>query len=279
MFKDINMAFSESEVLVSIVDHVATVTLNRPKRGNALTATMNDRLLQILPELANDPSVRVLVLTGAGKYFCTGMDLSASGASDPEMAKAGFQKGLQVFDALYRFPKPVIARVNGPALGGGVGLVFTTDIRIAVQDAYFALTEVKRGIIPAIISQYIVPEVGSQKAREYMLTGRRVPAQEALPYLSAVVPADALDTRVKSYVDMLVESAPGAMADIKRLVDGAAHGADKEEHGRLQEFVQAAYLKMMQSDEAAYGIMSFLNKQKPDWNAFLRDKSANNSKL
>lgn len=273
------MASSESEVLVSIVDHVATVTLNRPKRGNALTATMNDRLLQILPELANDPSVRVLVLTGAGKYFCTGMDLSASGASDPEMAKAGFEKGLQVFDALYRFPKPVIARVNGPALGGGVGLVFTTDIRIAVQDAYFALTEVKRGIIPAIISQYIVPEVGSQKAREYMLTGRRVPAQEALPYLSAVVPADALDTRVKSYVDMLVESAPGAMADIKRLVDGAAHGADKEEHGRLQEFVQAAYLKMMQSDEAAYGIMSFLNKQKPDWNVFLRDKSANNSKL
>lgn len=263
----------EPEVLLTIENHVATLTLNRPRKGNSLTATMNDELLRLLPELAANPEVRVLVLTGSGKFFCTGMDLSSASGGGAEQAQQGFDKGLKVFDAFYRFPKPTIARVNGPALGGGVGLVFTTDIRVAVQDAYFALTEVKRGIIPAIISQYIVPEIGSQRAREYMLTGRRVPAPEAAPFLSQVVPADQLNAKVQAYIDMLVESAPGAMADIKQLVDSIATGADAAHAQRTQDAVRSAYLKMMQSDEAAYGIMSFLSKKKPDWNQFLKDKA------
>lgn len=265
---------SEPEVLLSITDHVATVTLNRPRKGNALTTKMTDLLLELLPRLADDPNVRVLVLTGAGKYFCTGMDLSASGG-DPEQVKAGFQKGLRVFDSFYRFPKPVIARINGPALGGGVGLIFTTDIRVAVQDAYVALTEAKRGVIPAIISQYIVPELGKQRTREYMLTGRRVSATEGgAHFLSAVVPSTTeLDIKVRAYVDMIVDSAPGAMASIKRLIDTVATGADQNQHARVQQEIQEAYLKMMQSDEAAYGIASFLSKKKPDWNAYLKDKA------
>ncbi|KAI8391704.1 ClpP/crotonase-like domain-containing protein [Radiomyces spectabilis] len=268
------MTIKEEEVLVSIIDHVATVTLNRPRKGNALTASMNEKLLTILPQLAEDPQVRVLVLTGAGKYFCSGMDLSASGGGmDPEAIRSGFQKGLQVFDAFHRFPKPVIARVNGPALGGGVGLVFTTDIRVAVSDSYFALTEVKRGIIPAIISQYIVPELGIQKTREYMLTGRRVPATEATFLSKRCNTVSELDEGVRDYVTMLMESAPGAMANIKTLIDGIATGADGDRDARVKNHVQNAYLEMMQSEEAAYGIMSFLSKKKPDWTAFLADKA------
>ncbi|KAI9498620.1 ClpP/crotonase-like domain-containing protein [Zychaea mexicana] len=267
---------SEPEVLISVANHVATVTLNRPRKGNALTAGMNTILLDALPKLAVDPDVRVLVLTGSGKFFCTGMDLSANrGSVDPEQVKGGFFKGRQVYDLLNTFPKPVIARINGPALGGGVGLIFTADIRVAVDNAYFALTEVKRGIIPAIISQFIVPELGKHKTREYMLTGRRVPASEgAGSFLTATVSSqDELDAKVKSYIEMLVDSAPDAMADIKKLIDMVGSGGDKDQHARVQKGVEDAYVKMMQSDEAAYGIMSFLSKQKPDWNQFLKDKA------
>ncbi|KAI8146960.1 ClpP/crotonase-like domain-containing protein [Fennellomyces sp. T-0311] len=269
------MASNEPEVLISVADHVATVTLNRPRKGNALTASMNEILLEALPKLAADPEVRILVLTGAGKFFCTGMDLSANrGSVEPEQVKGGFFKGRKVFDILNTFPKPVIARVNGPALGGGVGLVFTADIRVAVDSAYFALTEVKRGIIPAIISQFIVPELGKHKTREYMLTGRRVPAAEGNgSFLTAVVPPQELDAKVKSYIDMLADSAPGASADIKQLIDMVGSGGDKDYTTRVQDGVEKAYVKMMQSDEAAYGIMSFLSKQTPDWNQFLKDKA------
>lgn len=267
---------SEQEVLLSIENHVATLTLNRPRKGNALTVTMNELLLTYLDQLEKDPEVRVLVLTGAGKFFCTGMDLSmaASGASSEEEIKASFIKGLGVFDKLYRFSKPVIARVNGPCLGGGVGLVFTADIRVVHQDAYIALTEVKRGIIPAIVSQYIVPEIGSQKAREYMLTGRRVSAAEASPYFSRVAASnEQLDELVKWYTSELLESAPKAMVNIKHLVDQITSGGDHQRKERVQNEVQQAYLAMMKSDEAAFGIMAFLSKKKPDWSAFVKDNA------
>lgn len=259
------------EVLLSVDNHVATLTLNRPHKGNALTSTMNELLLSYLHQLEKDNEVRVIVLTGAGKFFCTGMDLSMAASGDNDL-DASFTKGIQVFETLYRFPKPIIARINGPCLGGGVGLVFTTDIRVAHQDVYFALTEVKRGIIPAIISQYIVPELGPQRTREYMLTGRRVGTQEAIPFLSKIsTTAEQLDEQVKIYSDMLLESAPGAMADIKRLVETISSGAESQRAPRIKEDVKKAYLNMMQSEEAAYGIMSFMTKKKPDWSSFAKD--------
>lgn len=262
-----------SEVLLSIENHVATLTLNRPNKGNALTATMNELLLSYLDQLEKDINVRVIILTGAGKFFCTGMDLSAAASNDNDV-EASFIKGIQVFETLYRFPKPVIARINGPCLGGGVGLVFTTDIRVADQNVYFALTEVKRGIIPAIISQYIVPELGIQRTREYMLTGRRVNSIEAAPFLSKVTATtQELDEQVKVYSDMLLESAPGAMTDIKRLVETISSGAESQRAQRVRDDVKKAYLKMMNSEEAAYGIMSFITKKKPDWSNFIKDNA------
>lgn len=257
------------EVLLTIENNVATLTLNRPHKGNALTATMNTQLLAFLDQIKQDPQVRVVVLTGAGKYFCTGMDLSmAATSSDEKDQEAAFANGIKVYEALYRYPKPVIARINGPCLGGGVGLIFTTDIRVAHKDAYFALTEVKRGILPAIISQYIVPELGSQKAKEYMLTGRKVSMEEVKSALSTVVSSEQeLDQRVSDYATMLLESAPGAMAGIKQLVRVIAEGNDVQRSPRVQAYVKKAFLDMMKSEEAAYGIMSFMNKKKPDWSS------------
>ncbi|KAI8985045.1 ClpP/crotonase-like domain-containing protein [Pilobolus umbonatus] len=263
------------EVLFSVENHVATLTLNRPKRGNALTGTMNDLLLSYLEKIRADPDSRVVILTGSGKFFCTGMDLSAaSSSSDEESVTASFLKGLKVFETLYRFPKPIIAKINGPALGGGVGLVFTTDIRVAHQDVYFALTEVKRGIIPAIISQYIVPELGIHKTREYMLTGRKVSTQEGAPFLSRIAGSnEELEDQVKDYANMLLESAPGAMTDIKRLIDTVSSGGDSQRSDRVRSEVQIAYTKMMRSDEAAHGIMSFMTKKKPNWSEFIKENA------
>ncbi|CAO3659168.1 unnamed protein product [Rhizopus stolonifer] len=233
------------QILLKIQDHVATLTLNRPNKGNALTAAMIDQLQSYLDQLKNNVNIRVIVLTGAGKYFCSGLDLSTTSLSDKKIQKDAFDQGIQIFDTLYHYPKPVIARINGPCLGGGVGLVFTTDIRIAHQNAYFALSEVKRGLVPAIISQYIVPELGPHKAKEYMLTGMRVSASELHGEL---------------LYNLLLESAPGAMASIKRLVYVIG-----ENDPQKSKHVKDTFLQMMKSKEAAYGIQSFMSEKRPDW--------------
>jgi methylglutaconyl-CoA hydratase len=259
----------EDEILLKIDKHVATITLNRPKRGNSLTAKLNEQLLATMQKVAADANIRILILTGSGKYFCTGMDLGGGGGGhSPDVA---VEKGMEVYDYLHQFPKPVIARINGPALGGGVGLLFACNIRIATKNSYIALTEVKRGLIPAMISQYIVPELGQFKANEYMLTGRRVSAQECLQqnFLSVVVEDDQLDQCVQSYVDLLNESAPEAMKDIKELVRvvGGKGAADTQS---TKEHIKKAFIKMMNSPEAAYGIMAFTQKKKPDWSDFIK---------
>ncbi|KAH8548573.1 ClpP/crotonase-like domain-containing protein [Umbelopsis sp. PMI_123] len=259
----------QDEILLTVDKHVATITLNRPKRGNALTAKLNTQLFSSLQKVEADDNIRILILTGAGKYFCTGMDLGGGGPNQsPDIA---VEKGMELFDYIYRFPKPVIARINGPALGGGVGFVFACNIRIATKSSYIALTEVKRGLIPAMISQYIVPEVGQFKANEYMLTGRRVYAQECLQQncFSVVVEEDQLDQAVQRYVDMFEESAPGAMRDIKELVR-VVGGKGTSDIKSQQDHIKKAFVKMMNSPEAAYGIMSFTQKKKPDWNDFIK---------
>ncbi|GAB5587014.1 hypothetical protein Unana1_01914 [Umbelopsis nana] len=259
----------EDQILLTIDKHVATITLNRPKRGNSMTAQLNQQLLASMQKVAADNSVRILILTGAGKYFCTGMDLG--GGTEDRSPDVAVEKGMEVYDYLYKFPKPVIARINGPALGGGVGILFACNIRIATKSSYIALTEVKRGLIPAMISQYIVPELGQFKANEYMLTGRRVSAQECLQQgcLSAVVDDDQLDQAVQRYVDLFEESAPGAMSDIKELVR-VVGGKGAEDIHNQREHIKKAFVKMMNSPEAVYGIMAFTQKKKPDWNDFIK---------
>ncbi|KAJ3075193.1 hypothetical protein HDU98_008919 [Podochytrium sp. JEL0797] len=140
-------------IQASTTGPVLTLSLNNPKRANALTSQMCNQLLEALDAAEKDPSVRVVVLTGEGKYFSAGMDLAR--ASDG--SNAPFDAAMAVFRRIKDFPKPTIGRVNGPALGGGVGLLFSTDIRIAVDHAFIQLAEVKRGLIPAIISLVIVP--------------------------------------------------------------------------------------------------------------------------
>jgi len=190
------------------------------------------------------------------------MDLSTS-SNDP---KDGYQIGLTMYEILKKCKKPIICKINGPCLGGGVGLVFTTDIRITSIHSYFSLTEVKRGLIPAIISLYIVPELGPFKSNYLMLTGDKISAQEAfkMGFINYVAdPAD-LDLITNKYIQSLLESAPKAMAIIKDLVTTIAAEPSREKHVNK---IKTIFENMMVSDEAIYGINCFLQKKKVNWNS------------
>ncbi|KAG0237692.1 ClpP/crotonase-like domain-containing protein [Mortierella sp. GBAus27b] len=259
---------SEQEVGFAKAGGIGTITLNRPKRGNALTGPLVNRFLELLNAAIDDPEVRIIVVEGKGKYFCTGMDLTPQddtpSASDPVASTQS------MFTTLLRCPKPTIARVNGPALGGGVGIVFACDFRIVRSSAYFSMPEVYRGLIPALISEVIVPQLGPFKSKQYMLSGERVSAAEALRigFVTAVVDEtdEALDNKIREYVNLLLQSGPGAMRDVKNLVDAVdQRGGDPT---ATASYVRGAFEKMIGSDEAAHGIGAFASREKPDWTSF-----------
>ncbi|KAI8851957.1 ClpP/crotonase-like domain-containing protein, partial [Chytridium lagenaria] len=158
------------QVNVEIVDGVMTVTLDNPKRANALSNEMCVAFLEAMDEAERDDGVRVIVITGSGKYFCSGMDLSSASSST---TKTPFDAAHHLFQRLSDHPKPTIAHLNGPALGGGVGLAFSCDLRCAHPSVFFQLAEVRRGLIPAIISLRIIPEVGPRVARRWFMTGEK----------------------------------------------------------------------------------------------------------
>ncbi|KAF9999177.1 EnoyL-CoA hydratase [Entomortierella chlamydospora] len=258
---------SEKEILYSKQGAVGTITLNRPKRGNALTAPLVNLFVDFLNTAIDDPTVRVIVITGNGKYFCTGMDLTPQddtpSASDPVAATQS------MFSTLAKSPKPTIARMNGPALGGGVGIVFACNFRFVHSSAYFSMPEVHRGLIPALISEVIVPQLGPFRSKQYMLSGERVSAQEAyrVGFVTSVAEdEESLDKKVKEYVDLLLQSGPGAMRDVKLLVDSVdQRGGD---HQAVASYVREAFGKMISSDEASHGIGAFASREKPNWDEF-----------
>jgi len=270
---------AEKEILYSAQGAVATITLNRPKRGNALTASMLSIFHSVLNQAINDKSIRVIVLTGNGKYFCTGMDLSISKDDDNSAASASSSSNISnstsptgsLFLTLNNCPKPTVARINGPALGGGVGLVFSCNFRIVHPSAYFQMPEVHRGLIPALISQVIVPQLGPFKSKQYMLSGERISAEEAnrVGFITVVVDGNGgedLDKKVQEYVSLLLQGGPGAMRDIKKLVDSVDNRGGNPSN--VSAYVNQAFSDMMSSDEAAHGIGAFAMKQKPNWDDF-----------
>jgi methylglutaconyl-CoA hydratase len=220
-------------------------------------------------ELVADPTVRVIVLTGSGKYFCTGMDLGVRNQTElrAEVESGRMARdGLRLFDTLRRCGKPVIAAANGSAFGGGWGLLFTADFRLAVRSASFAFSEVRRGIVPALISSFIVPQLGRTHSARLMLSGERISAAEALR-LGALTQvcedAQALRTATARLVSQLLLCAPRAMSEIKRLVAGVAESSAAE-GGRLAAEV---FGRTVQGEEARYGVACFLQKQTPDWSS------------
>ncbi|HTO90833.1 MAG TPA: enoyl-CoA hydratase-related protein [Candidatus Sulfotelmatobacter sp.] len=245
---------------------VARLWLNRPEVHNALSPELCAALDQALHELGHDDAVRVIVLGGRGPSFCAGADLAAMKASaaasfDFNLAEA--QKLGGMFAALADCPKPLVARIHGSVFGGGVGLACACDVSVASEDARFGLTEVRLGILPALISPYVIRRLGDARARELMLTGERFDARTALEYrmIQRLVPAGELDAAVEERVSELLKGAPHAQARIKMLLELWADSTWEEYRAALPR----ALAEVRSGDEARDGLASFFEKRKPGW--------------
>ncbi len=267
-------AEAQKTVLFKVEGPVATITLNRPTRGNAITLSMREEFLKALSAVEKTAEVRVVVLTGSGKFFCTGMDLRADDQEDlrarVDAETAAFQT-LKMFEKLKTFKKPVIAKINGPALGGGVGLVFASDYRLSLRSNFVAFPEVQRGIVPALISSIIVPQLGSFQTQQLMMSAQRLSADRLyeLGQLTKVVDdAAALDAAVDEIVQQLLSCAPGAVSKTKELCQFVSNHSFEEN----LSYTRSVFNEMFNSDEAVHGITQFTQKKTPDWGAFVRDQ-------
>ncbi len=246
---------------------VARLRLDRPQLHNAFDAALIAALTDALALLGADPQVRVVVLEGAGASFSAGADLNwmrgmaaASEADnrDDALALAGL---LRTLDAL---PKLTIARVHGAAFGGGVGLVAACDIAIGVPEAKFGLTESRLGLLPAVISPYVIAAIGARQARRWFATAEIFDAGEArrIGLLHEVVDATALDTAVQRQIDLLLKAGPIAAASAKALVRDIVAGTDATAIDRANA---ALIARLRVSAEGQEGIGAFLEKRKPAW--------------
>ncbi|HEX6290554.1 MAG TPA: enoyl-CoA hydratase-related protein [Herpetosiphonaceae bacterium] len=245
---------------------VTTVTLNRPEIHNAFDPLMIAELHGCFQELATDAGTRVVVLTGAGQSFCAGADLSWMRATldytrPDNIADAA--RMAEMYEAVNSLPKPVIGRINGAAVGGGVGLVACCDIAIAAEGAKFGFSEVKLGIVPGVIARYVVPKIGASHARALFVSGRRFDATHAqrIGLIHDVVPAAQLDAAVQKAIEDLLTSGPEAIGRAKHLV----HAVATLPHAEMQRYTVEAIANARISAEGQEGLRAFLEKRKPNW--------------
>jgi methylglutaconyl-CoA hydratase len=246
---------------------VETVTLNRPDVRNAFNEEVIAELTAVFVEIAKRPEVRCVVLAGNGPAFCAGADLNwmkrVAGYSREQNLEdaSGLARLLEV---IFRCPQPTIAKVQGDAYAGGLGLVSACDMAVSVDTAHFCLSEVKLGLIPATISPYVIRAMGTRAAHRYFLTAERFSAAEALRIglVHEVVAADALDDKVNALAQALVQAGPEALKACKKLLhDVAGH----EITGLLVRRTVESIADIRASDEGREGVQSFLGKRKPNW--------------
>ena len=248
------------------VGPVATITLARPDLHNAFDAAMIGELRDCFTALASDESARVVVLTGAGPSFCAGADLHWMRASldwSREQNLADAEALAAMFEAAWSLPKPLIGRIGGAALGGGAGLVACCDIAVAAATARFGFSEVKLGLIPAVIAQYVVPKIGVSHARALFVSGERFSAERAfeIGLVHAITGADGLDATVQSLIARMLSSGPAAAGAAKRLVDAVW----TLERDAARRYVVEAIADARAGPEGQEGVRAFLEKRKPSW--------------
>jgi methylglutaconyl-CoA hydratase len=252
---------------IDIHKKVAFVLLNRPDVHNAFNDELVGQLTEAFTELGQRDEVRVIVLCGSGKSFCSGADLNWMKRMveySHEQNVADAKAVGRMYLSIAKSPKPVIARIHGAALGGGAGLVAACDIGVAIESVQFGFTEVKLGIIPAIISPFVIARVGPGLAREFFITGERflAPVAMNIGLIQHVVSHEpALDALIDSKISQILTSAPGAVAAAKELVFGVT--ARTLEHSI--DFAAEAIARARASAEGQAGMQAFLERQKPPW--------------
>jgi methylglutaconyl-CoA hydratase len=256
---------SYSTIELTYDGDVATITLNRPEKRNAISFELIDDLVRAFDEVAKSAAI-VLILTGSGKAFCSGMDLdnlkSLLGRT-PEQNIEDSRTMVKLFRSLYEFPKVTIAAVNGPAIAGGTGLAFLCDFTLAVPEAKFGYTEVRIGFVPAIVSTFLLRQVGEKQARDLLLTGRVFGVEEAsrLGLITEVVPAEQLLTRARELASVLTANSSASLRATKQLLTDHARA-------ELDAQIEAAIHKnaaIRSTADFREGISSFLEKRKPVW--------------
>lgn len=256
------------EVITRVdADGNATVMLNRPDLHNAFNPAMTRMLTTTLEKLDADPKVRAVVLLGAGKSFCAGADIGhmkASAKSSPEQNYHAAQESARMFYTLYNLSKPTIACVHGATRGGGMGIVAACDIAMAARTATFRLSEVKIGIIPSIISPYVIAAIGERQARRYFISGEQFDASEAwrIGLVHDIVEAAELHDAVGGMLAQLYTSGPQAITEAKKLIGLSAH-ADIDQH--LLDETSRRIADIRATAEGQEGLTAFLDKRKPTW--------------
>lgn len=247
---------------------IATLTLNRPEKHNALSAQMIAELTTVAAQLGSDDGVRAVILTGAGKSFCAGGDLGwmkEQMAADPQTRFREARKLAEMLQALNALPKPLIGALQGNAFGGGVGMASICDVAIGADHLKMGLTETKLGLIPATIGPYVIARMGEAKARRVFMSARLFDADEAreLGLLARVVPATDLMAAAMAEAIPYLDCAPGAVASAKKLVRDLGPTIDD---AVIDHTIQAL-VNRWETDEAAHGIDAFFMRHKPRWQA------------
>src|ERR1700693_4020761 len=244
---------------------IAMITLSRPEKRNAITPGMIAELLSAFNEIEASPA-RVLILTGAGKAFCSGMDLAALKAlatQPPAEQREDADRLASLFLRIWSFPKPTIAAVNGPAIAGGCGIATLCDFTIAVPEAKFGFPEVRIGFLPAVVSIFLVRQIGEKHARNLLLTGKTIDAAEAhrLGLVSEIVPAKELMIAAQILAANLLGCSPASLQMTKKLLcDFAA-----PEIARELELAAAQSAQIRTTQDFIEGLESFLEKRAPRW--------------
>ena len=247
---------------------VARVRLNRPELNNALNKALIEELRAAFESIAADRSIATLVLAGEGKSLCAGADISAMREAGTYTREENIKDALplvRMLSALDRMPQTTVARVQGPIYGGGVGVVAACDIAIGSSEATFCLSEVRLGIVPGMISPYVLRAIGERTARRYFQTAEVFDAQEArrIGLLHEVVESDVLDERIAKMLKQLKSAAPGARSIAKKLAgDIAGRPIDEALMNETAQLIADVRAK----PEAREGLTAFLEKRKPSWN-------------
>ncbi len=245
---------------------VAWVTLDRPSVKNAFDDVLINEMTDALSVIAKDDNVRVMVLTGAGDVFSAGADLNWM----KKVSKYTFEENVQdamvfarMLEALYRLPKPTIARINGACMGGGVGLVSACDIGVSVTDAKFALREILLGIAPAAISPYVLRKIGESNAHDYFLTGRifDAPTAREIGLINEVAEITDIDLVIERWVHRFLKAGPKAVAATKQLINRVSWS----QLDQVQEYTARTIAGLRGSEEGQEGFNAFFEKRKPRW--------------
>jgi methylglutaconyl-CoA hydratase len=256
----------ESPLLITQYESIRTLTLNRLTRRNALNPALQQALIEALDAAAEDPTCRVLLLKGAGDAFCAGLDLAVLQTMNDRSESDNAEDAARIsrmFRALYDFPKPTIAAVQGPALAGGAGLATLCDFTLAAPIAKFGYTEARIGFVPALVSAYLVLQIGEKRARDLLLTARLFSAEEAhrLGLVTEIVPPESLAERTLALAQTLVANSPESMRATKALLAAQF----KPWLDAALEASLRANAEARQTHDFREGIAAFLEKRKPVW--------------